>query len=323
MTHDALLVFAAFAASAVEMVEAATIVLAVGITYSWRTSLWGVAAALALLAVVTAALGPALFHFVPINVLQIVIGSLLLVFGLQWLSKAVLRAAHIRAQRNEESIFKHEIEELQAMRRTAGDSQTAGFIISFKGVFLEGLEVAFIVITFGAASGRTGLAAAGAAAAVIVVGIAAVLAHRPLSKVPENTIKMAVGLLLVSFGTFWGGQGVGIEWWSGDAMILILLGVYAAVTLGASAALSKGLLKRRPAAPAKPASANPRKAPWPVQFAQFWYDFLVGNSKTLVAGGSAGVVAAWLLVQSDMAAGGEFVLPAAVVTTLGVSVLWR
>src|SRR5690348_7183572 len=205
-TSAIFLVLAAFLASAVEMVEALTIVLAVGVTRGWRSTLVGVATATAALAVVVAALGPALTR-IPIDGLRLVVGALLLIFGLQWLRKAIMRASGYKALHDEEATYREEL----AAAREAGTVVRAGmdwysFTLSFKGVFLEGLEVAFIVLTFGATHGRGGvpLAAAGAAAAIIIVGVVGVLIHAPLSRVPENTMKFAVGIMLTTFGTFWG-----------------------------------------------------------------------------------------------------------------------
>jgi uncharacterized membrane protein len=322
-THDIVLIIAAFAASAVEMVEAATIILAVGLTYSWRPALRGLLAALVALAVITAVLGPALVRYVPLNVLQIAIGSLLLAFGLQWLRKAVQRAAHLRSVRNEDAAFKREVAEVTALRDMAG-GESAAFLIAFKGVFLEGLEVAFIVITFGAASGRTDLAAAGAGAAVVVVTIAAAVAHRPLAKVPENTIKLVVGLALVSFGTFWAGEGLGVEWQAEDLMLPVLLAVYLAAALGAIYVLGRGWLKPVKRAP-KPAARRPEPRPWwsPTGFAKFWYDFLIGDSPTLAVGTAACLVLGWALASSGSVTGAEIAMPAVAMATLGVSVVWR
>ncbi len=322
MTHDIVLILAAFAASAVEMVEVATIILAVGLTYSWRPAIRGLIAALVALAVITAVLGPSLVRLVPLNILQIAVGSLLLAFGLQWLRKAVQRAAHLRATRNEDTVYKREVAELTALRDMAG-GESAAFLIAFKGVFLEGLEVAFIVITFGAASGRTDLAAAGAGAAVVIVTIAAALAHRPLARVPENTIKLAVGLALVSFGTFWGGEGLGVEWGPGDLTLPLLLAFYLAATLGAIHVLGRGWLKPVKRAP-KPAAHPAEPRPWwsPSAFARFWYDFLIGDSPTLAVGTAACLVLGWGLASSGTSGGAEFAMPAIAVATLGVSVIW-
>ncbi len=217
------LVIAAFLASAVEMVEALTIVLAVGMTRNWRSTNIGVAAALLALALTVAILGPAVAR-IPIDVLRIIVGALLLTFGLQWLRKAILRASGYKALHDEETIYEKEV----AAARSAGVAIRNGldwyaFTIAFKGVFLEGLEVAFIVITFGSSANNIALAAVGAAAAVILVGIAGVAARRPLSLVPENALKYAVGVLLTTFGTFWGAEGAGVQWPGEDAALLAIL----------------------------------------------------------------------------------------------------
>jgi len=219
----AFLFLAAFLASAVEMVEALTIVLAVGVTRGWRSTLIGVGAASLALAAVIGALGPAL-TLIPINALRVVVGALLLVFGLQWLRKAILRASGYKALHDEAEAFEHE----RAEAERAGHEVRAGldwysFTISFKGVFLEGLEVAFIVVTFGAAQGHLGLAALGAAAALVVVLAVGLVVHRPLSRVPENALKFGVGVMLTSFGIFWTTEGAGADWPGNDAFILVLI----------------------------------------------------------------------------------------------------
>jgi uncharacterized membrane protein len=239
-TATILLLLGAFLASAVEMVEALTIVLGVGIVRGWRSTLIGVGAATIVLAVLIAALGPAL-RLVPIETLRLVVGALLLAFGLQWLRKAILRSSGYKALHDEDEAFRRERAEASA----AGDEQRAGldwysFTVAFKGVLLEGLEVVFIVITFGSAQGRLGLAAAGAGAALVLVVVAGVLARGPLERVPENTIKFAVGLLLTSFGTFWGAEGAGVRWPGSE---LSLLGVVA--FLGAFSYLLVRALRRR------------------------------------------------------------------------------
>ncbi len=235
-----LLVVAAFLASAVEAVEALTIVLAVGVTRGWRSALLGVGAALAVLACIVAVLGPALTAL-PIATLRVVVGGLLLVFGLQWLRKAILRSSGLKAMHDEDAIFREQAEEARA----AGGTAPAGmdwyaFTIAFKGVLLEGLEVAFIVVTFGSNQGSIPLAAAGAAAAVLLVVAGGVAARAPLARVPENTLKYSVGLLLVSFGTFWGAEGAGADWPGGDLAILGLLVFYLAVSRVLVLALQRG-----------------------------------------------------------------------------------
>ncbi len=226
----ALLVVAAFLASAVEAVEALTIVLAVGVTRGWRSPLFGVTAALVILAGIVAVLGPALTAL-PISTLRVVVGGLLLIFGLQWLRKAILRSSGLKALHDEDAIFREQAEEARA----AGALEHAGmdwysFTIAFKGVLLEGLEVAFIVVTFGSNQGSIPLAAVGAAAAIVVVVAGGVAVRAPLARVPENTLKYGVGLLLVTFGTFWGAEGAGADWPGSDAAILGLLVFYLAVS---------------------------------------------------------------------------------------------
>jgi uncharacterized membrane protein len=227
MTGTLILVGSAFLASAVEMVEALTIVLAVGLTHNWRTALTGVLAALIALAIVVGALGPSLVHYVPIDDLRIVVGLLLIIFGLQWTRKAILRAAGLKALHDEARIFERELAELEAIPVATGVIDWSGFVVSFKGVFLEGLEVAFIVLTFGANSGHFGPALAGAGLAVLMVGAIGVVVHRPLTRVPENAIKFVVGIALVAFGTFWGGERIGVDWTLGDATIPLLAALYA------------------------------------------------------------------------------------------------
>ncbi len=223
-----LLFAAAFLASAVEMVEALTIVLAVGVTRDWRSTLTGVAVAGGALAVIVAALGPAL-TVLPIETLRLIVGSLLLVFGLQWLRKAILRAGGYKALHDETAIFQREAEDARgAPATTRAGLDWYAFTVSFKGVLLEGLEVAFIVITFGSSQGEVPLAAAAAVTAFVIVATVGLLVRAPLSRVPENTIKFVVGVMLTSFGVFWAGEGTGVKWPGGDAA---LLGVLAFVAL--------------------------------------------------------------------------------------------
>ena len=221
------------------MVEALTIVLAMGVTRGWRAALAGAAAATVALAAIVAALGPAL-TVIPIEVLRLVVGALLLVFGLQWLRKAILRASGWRALRNEDAAFERQA----TAARTAAHELHAGldwygFTISFKGVLLEGLEVAFIVITFGSTQGNIPLAAVGAAAAVVLVVLAGVVVRGPLSRVPENTLAFAVGVMLTTFGTFWGAEGAGVDWPGDDASLPAVLAFVLLVSLGFVTALRR------------------------------------------------------------------------------------
>jgi uncharacterized membrane protein len=216
-----------FVAAGVEWVEALTIVLAVGIYRSWRSALFGVAAAVLTLALLVGALGAALTASVPLGAVRTVVGMLLLLFGLKWLQKAVLRSAGLRPERDEALAF-------EAARAGLGSGATgfdaAAFATAYSGVFLEGLEVVFIVLALG---GLDSLPAAvlGAAAALAVVVTAGVALRAPLTRVPENAIKYAVGVMLCSFGTFFAGEGAGVAWWRGDLSILLLVGAYALVSV--------------------------------------------------------------------------------------------
>lgn len=229
-TSSVVLAVAVFLACAVEMVEALTIVVAVGVTRGWRTALAGSAAAVLVLAVLVAGLGPALVA-VPLWILRLVVGGLLLVFGLQWLRKAVLRAAGLKAKHDEDAIFAEHVEELSATGtvRAGGAVDRTGLVVAFKGVFLEGLEVVVVVLTLGSTARDVPLAAVAAGAALLVVGGIGAVVARQLAGVPENAMKMAVGLMLVSFGTFWSGEGVHVHWPGSDLAILGLVALYGAV----------------------------------------------------------------------------------------------
>ena len=211
-----------FLACAVEAVEALTIVLAVGYTRSWRSSFTGVGAAALSLAVITAALGPALTAL-PIDVLRLIVGALLLTFGLQWLRKAILRAAGAKDRHDEREAYARELEAARRAGQLGSGFDPYSFTIAFKGVLLEGLEVVFIVLTFGANQHNVGLAAVAAGVAVLAVVLTGIAVHAPLSRVPENTMKFAVGVMLTSFGTFWGAEGAGAHWPGNDASLLGLV----------------------------------------------------------------------------------------------------
>jgi uncharacterized membrane protein len=203
-----------FLASSVEFVEALTIVLAIGVTRGWRSAILGAIAASALLLAITAAFGVTLTQLVPISVLRVVVGSLILLFGIKWLRKAILRFTGLKASHDEEQIFREEANLARAHARVAaGQMDWFGFIASFKAVALEGLEVAFIVIALGATAHALGSAAVGAAAAgVLVIGAGLAIAQ-PLARVPENLLKFVVGVMLTTFGTFWTAEGLGADWW--------------------------------------------------------------------------------------------------------------
>lgn len=232
------LLVAVFVACVVEMVEATTIVMAMGFTRSWRSALTGTAAALGLLAVVTAVAGYALTTWLPEALLQLVIGGLLLIFGLQWLRKAVLRSSGRKAVHDEAKIYREQAEQARAAGESRGSLDMFSFLVSFKGVFLEGMEVVFIVITFGLNAGNIPVAVYGAAAAVVLVLLLAVATRKPLSMIPENLLKYGVGLLLASFGTYWSIEGLGLfragngslEWPGHDVAILGLVVVWFVLT---------------------------------------------------------------------------------------------
>lgn len=214
---------AAFLGSFVEVVEAFTIVLAVGITRSWRPALQGAALALALLVVLVLIFGP-LFALIPLHVLQFVVGVLLLLFGMRWLRKAILRSAGFIPLHDEAQAY---AKETDLLKRQAMDKRAdyLAMLASFKAVLLEGVEVVFIVIAVGTAHGLTFYAGVGALAAVVLVIVIGALVHKPLTQVPENALKFAVGLMLTAFGIFWTGEGLGAEWPGADFMLLGLLAV--------------------------------------------------------------------------------------------------
>ncbi|HZU40770.1 MAG TPA: hypothetical protein VE992_06945 [Solirubrobacteraceae bacterium] len=225
------LVVSVFLACAVEAVEALTVVLAVGITRSWHSSLGGAGAAVLALGALVAALGPAITAL-PLTALRLVVGGLLLVFGLQWLRKSVLRASGLKALHDEAAAFAEEAQAARAAGRPPSRWDGYSFTIAFKGVLLEGLEVVFIALTFGANQHRVGLAAIAAGAAVVLVALVGVAIHAPLTRVPENAMKFSVGVMLTSFGTFWGAEGAGAHWPGGDAALLVIVPAVALVALG-------------------------------------------------------------------------------------------
>ncbi|MCU4185511.1 TMEM165/GDT1 family protein [Acidiferrimicrobium sp. IK] len=244
------LFLAVFLACAVEAVEATTIVLAAGTTRNWKSALLGVAAGLLVLAVIVAALGPAI-SAIPLRTLRLAVGGLLLVFGLQWLRKAILRASGHKALHDEAQIY---LDEVAAARAAATERRGLvedwyAFTLSFKGVVLEGLEVAFIALTFGSNQHDIPLAAIAAVAAVVAVVAAGVAVRAPLARVPENTMKFVVGVMLTSFGTFWGAEGAGAHWPGNDASLLVMVPAFALFGLALAAGLRRA---GTPAAPPRP-----------------------------------------------------------------------
>jgi len=242
------LVASVFLACTVEAVEALTIVLAVGTTRRWSSTLLGVAAGVLILAALTAGAGPALVAL-PIGALRLVVGSLLLLFGLQWLRKAILRASGLLALHDETVAFARESRSAQSASASASGFDGYAFAVALKGVLLEGLEVVFIVLTFGANQHRVGLAALAAAAAVVLVVLVGLAARAPLARVPENAMKFVVGVLLTSFGAFWSVEGAGASWPGGEAALPVLV-----LAIGASSLAMVGDLRRlRQPTPVEPA----------------------------------------------------------------------
>jgi uncharacterized membrane protein len=293
-----------FLACAVEAVEAVTIVLAAGTARDWKSAGRGVLAGLLTLAVIIAAFGPAISHL-PISVLRVAVGGLLLVFGLTWLRKAILRASGFKALHDEDKIFQEEL----AAARAAGLGAKHGiddwyaFTLSFKGVLLEGLEVAFIVLTFGTIDHNVGLASLSAIIAVLIVTVAGFILRKPLARVPENTMKFVVGILITSFGIFWGAEGSAgaSKKWPGDNWAV--LAIIAFVTVIAFALV--GILK---AARNRPVLAKKTSKPEEslvqelereynklvsglIGFVEFWIDFIVGDDWRI----AAGIVASFLI----------------------------
>jgi uncharacterized membrane protein len=231
-----ILVLAVFGASSVEMVEALTIVVAAGVSCGWRSALEGAAAAVVVLGVLVAAVGLPLVRYIPIDTLRVVVGALLLVLGLSWLRKSILRASGHLALHDEDRIYADMVQSLQGDGRDGTRNRArdgTAFTVAFKGVFLEGTEVVLIVVSLGASQHRLGLAAVSAGAAAVIVAGAGILVTRQLSEVPENTIKTVVGIMLTSFGVFWVGEGAGVRWPGDDLAIPVLVGLFLLITLGA------------------------------------------------------------------------------------------
>jgi uncharacterized membrane protein len=238
------IVIAAFLASAVEFVEAFTLVLVAGITVNWRSAIVGALAAVATLAVIIATLGVALVTLIPLDVLRFVIGFLLLLFGLKWLKNAIQRYSGLKYLHDEEAIYAANIAQARARGEPVKTGlDTFGVLLSYKSVLLEGLEVAFIVISFGGSGANgIGLAALGAAAAGLLVIVVGALVQAPLQRIPENTLKFIVGIMLTTFGTFWSGESFGINWPFSDLFLLLLAALY----LVASALLIRTIKRRKP-----------------------------------------------------------------------------
>jgi uncharacterized membrane protein len=290
-TNTALFI-SVFLACAVEAVEATTIVLAAGTARDWKSSLLGTGTGLGVLAVIIGAIGPSISK-VPINGLRLFVGGLLLVFGLQWVRKAILRSSGYKALHDEEKIFQEEL----AVARKAKEGKRFGvadwyaYTLSFKGVLLEGLEVAFIVLTFGTIAHKILLASAAAFSAVVLVVIAGIALRKPLARVPENSMKFIVGIMLTSFGIFWGAEGAGAMWPKADASLLGIIPFMIVI----SVIMIQILKARRSIQAPKSKKVNVVElddvdeqailedrgfVKLIKDFGYFWYDFLIGDDLT-------------------------------------------
>ena len=313
--NDVALFISVFLACAVEAVEAVTIVLAAGTSRNWKSSFQGVISAFVVLVLLIVILGPSIEQL-PKETLRLAVGGLLLVFGMQWLRKAILRASGFKALHDEEKIFQDEVQAAQNVARVSHFvvSDWYAFTLSFKGVLLEGLEVVFIVVTFGVIQKGLNpqafaLAVWAALIAVAIVTIAGFAIHKPLSKVPENTMKFIVGTLLTSFGIFWGAEGAGVNWPHQDFSLIaiipgvLLLSFILIRLLKARKAKNYEAKKLRIPTFSEPSADAPRLIRWIGGFLFFWYDFIIGDDWRvaavivlgLFAAHSAGATAWWVM----------------------------
>ncbi|MEI6038593.1 MAG: hypothetical protein WCQ52_02800 [Actinomycetes bacterium] len=322
--NDIALFLSVFLACAVEAVEAVTIILAAGTSRDWKSTFQGVISGLIVLAGLIVILGPSIENL-PKSTLRLAVGGLLLVFGMQWLRKAILRASGFKALHDEDKIY---LEEVEAAKKVAKVSRLSvsdwyAFTLSFKGVLLEGLEVVFIVVTFGIIQKGSNpqaflLAIWAAAIAVILVTIAGFAIHKPLSKVPENTMKFVVGTLLTSFGIFWGAEGAGAEWPHKDLSLLAIIPFVLLVSFGLIELLKVRKAKNFPVRKLNlPTFSEPSKESsllvrWVGGFLFFWYDFIIGDDWRV----AAGVVLGFFATHAS-GASGWWITPAVVAALLG------
>ncbi|MCX6436094.1 MAG: TMEM165/GDT1 family protein [Actinobacteria bacterium] len=292
---DLALFISVFLACAVETVEAVTIVLAAGTSRNWKSTFQGVISALIVLVILVSALGPSI-EKLPEHVLQLVVGGLMLIFGMQWLRKAILRAGGFKALHDEEKIYLEEINAAQKVAKVSHFVVTDwyAFTLAFKGVLLEGLEVVFIVVTFGVIQKGNNpqaleLASWAAIIAVVIVTIAGFAIHKPLSRVPENTMKFIVGILLTSFGIFWGAEGAGAQWPHQDLSLIAIIGFVIAICVGIVEILKVRKVKNYQVRILNiPTFSEPTKSASPVirwsgAFLYFWYDFIIGDDWRVAA----------------------------------------
>lgn len=327
------LFIAVFLACAVEAVEATTIVLAAGTARDWKSSLLGTGAGLGVLVVIIGAFGPSISKL-PINSMRLFVGGLLLVFGLQWVRKAILRASGYKALHDEELIFQEELAAAKAAKagKRFGVADWYAYTLSFKGVLLEGLEVAFIVLTFGTIQKQVGLASIAALAAVVVVAAGGFALRKPLARVPENKMKYIVGIMLTSFGIFWGAEGAGAEWPHADLSILGILIFMVIVTQALIYILKRQKdvqVVRVPAghiadvadfdeADVEAIMEDRGVIKLVKDFGYFWYDFLIGDDLIGTAIVLAAMEATYLL-HHHANSNAWYVLPIAVAFLLPVN----
>jgi len=327
------LFIAVFLACAVEAVEATTIVLAAGTARDWKSSLLGTGAGLGVLVVIIGAFGPSISKL-PINSMRLFVGGLLLVFGLQWVRKAILRASGYKALHDEELIFQEELAAAKVAKagKRFGVADWYAYTLSFKGVLLEGLEVAFIVLTFGTIQKQVGLASIAALSAVLVTAAGGFALRKPLARVPENKMKYVVGIMLTSFGIFWGAEGAGAEWPHADLSILGILIFMVVVTQTLIYILKRQKdlqVVRVPAGDvadvkdfdeADAEAIMEHRGAWKLikDFGYFWYDFLIGDDLIGTAIVLAAMEATYLL-HNHSSSNAWYVLPIAVAFLLPVN----
>ena len=310
------LAVAVFLACAVEAVEATTIVLAAATARDGRSAAAGTIAALLVLALIVLVAGPSI-QLLPIGVLRLVVGALLLVFGLQWLRKAIGRASGAKPLHDEDAIYRRTVATSEGVERRArfGVSDGYAFVLSFKGVLLEGLEVVFIVVTFGSSAHQLGVAAIAAAAAVIVVAALGFAVRGPLSRIPENTLKFIVGILLTTFGIFWSAEGAGAEWPGSDLALLAVVVFVAALSAACVLVLRARRRRSEPVAPpASTRGAPPPRASALKRFGLFWYDYLVGDDWRVAVGVVLALVVTFLV--APVWSGAWLIMPLAVLVLL-------
>lgn len=315
----------AFLASIVEFVEALTIVLAIGVSINWRSSLWGAMAGFAVLAVLIVVFGSAIVVFVPIDILRIVVGFILVLFGIQWLEKAILRYTGLKAKHDEAKVYEMHRREYDALDVDRSKFSKFGFMTSFKGILLEGLEVAVIVITFGLTSSASpfqGIQTTSFAAftALLVVIALGVVVRKPLTNIPENMFKFLVGIMLVTFGTFWSGEGLGIVWPFSDAFILVLIAFYLVLCLVLISWMRQRALN--------PDIKEPDLQKYPFLLRILWEVFEFFSGDWIVFGGvSITVVIVFILNSINILSGTSFLLGillvVGVASSLGVAMRRR